>query len=281
MAMEALKSAAVVPPPPPPSLPCADAQGLIKRKRSKRPRCESTLPYSEEEKYLALCLIMLAKGEEEPSRRREIPSPPAEGLDCMKDEEMEAEKKEVVLISPPPPPPPQQPQQEEQSYKCSVCNKAFHSYQALGGHKASHRKHAPAAASEDNNPSTSNPAAAAALNPSGKAHECKICGVSYPTGQALGGHKRRHYEGNLGGGNRDGGAPSGSTLTNSQGGASGHAPLDFDLNQLPAAATELQLGLTVDCPMMDNQLPGEQEAESPMPSKKPRLSFPIDWESDQ
>ncbi|KAE8714652.1 arginine N-methyltransferase 2-like [Hibiscus syriacus] len=24
--------------------------------------------------------------------------------------------------------------------KCSVCNKAFNSYQALGGHKASHRK---------------------------------------------------------------------------------------------------------------------------------------------
>ncbi|KAL4348770.1 hypothetical protein GQ457_17G009770 [Hibiscus cannabinus] len=33
------------------------------------------------------------------------------------------------------------------------------------------------------------------LNPSGKSHECSICHESFPTGQALGGHKRCHYEG--------------------------------------------------------------------------------------
>ncbi|KAJ4716161.1 putative Zinc finger protein [Melia azedarach] len=85
-----------------------------KRKRSKRPRSESPVPTEEE--YMALCLIMLARGNTSaaetasppPEQHQEIPEPPSLKL----------------------------------SYKCSVCNKAFPSYQALGGHKASHRKNA-------------------------------------------------------------------------------------------------------------------------------------------
>ncbi|CAH9081866.1 unnamed protein product [Cuscuta europaea] len=281
MALEALKSSAVLAPPPLPPPSCGevvdDAHG-VKKKRSKRPRCENAVP-SEEEKYLALCLIMLARGED-PSRRSDAPAS-VSGID---------KGKEASPLPPPPPPPVSAAQegthhnhhqQQEQSYKCSVCSKAFHSYQALGGHKASHRKHTTGAASDENNPSTSTSTAAAShssvLNPAGKAHECNICHKSFPTGQALGGHKRRHYEGNLGGGNRDGGGgPSGSALTSSEGGVSSHAPLNFDLNQLPP--TELQLGLSVDCGM-NIQLSGEQEVESPMPWKKPCLSsFPIDWD---
>ncbi|XP_047978711.1 zinc finger protein AZF2-like [Salvia hispanica] len=74
------------------------------------------------------------------------------------------------------------------SYKCSVCGRAFPSYQALGGHKASHRAKAPA---EEINSS--------ALSPSGRRHECSVCHKIFPSGQALGGHKRRHYEGVIGG----------------------------------------------------------------------------------
>ncbi|PKU59162.1 zinc finger protein AZF1-like [Dendrobium catenatum] len=36
--------------------------------------------------------------------------------------------------------PPFSPSADGLSYKCSVCGKAFASYQALGGHKASHSK---------------------------------------------------------------------------------------------------------------------------------------------
>nr|GMD09954.1 zinc finger protein ZAT10-like [Ipomoea batatas] len=234
MALEAMKSAGVVTPPlpPVPGVEVDDVNGF-KKKRTKRPRGDETpAPPTEEERYLALCLIMLARGED-PSRQCHAP-PEA---------------------------------------------------------KASHRKlnSATATASDDNNnnPSPSNSAAggggggashSSVLNPTGRAHECNICHKSFPTGQALGGHKRRHYEGNLGGSaaNRDGGsAPSGSAVTSSEGGVSSHAPRPFDLNLLPS--TELQLGLSVDC-SLKSQRPGDQEVESPMPAKKPRLSFPFDWD---
>ncbi|KAH7834958.1 hypothetical protein Vadar_021373 [Vaccinium darrowii] len=201
-----------------------------KRKRSKRSRSET--PPTEEE-YLALCLIMLARGGKAATS--------AAATD------------------------------EKISYKCSVCDKAFSSYQALGGHKASHRKLA--ATSDDNNPSTSTTTAAAlattTLPPSGRSHECSICHKAFPTGQALGGHKRRHYEGTIGTGN---GSASGATTT-SEGGGSSHSNRGFDLN-VPALP-EFGLGLSVDCGRK-SQLSVEQEVESPLPMKKPRLSFQPD-----
>ncbi|PIN02407.1 hypothetical protein CDL12_25079 [Handroanthus impetiginosus] len=85
------------------------------------------------------------------------------------------------------PPPPQ-----VKSYKCNLCDKAFASSQALGGHKTSHRAKAPATAvPEDTNHSRS-------VSPGGKRHECSICREVFQTGLALGGHKRKHYEGKIG-----------------------------------------------------------------------------------
>jgi len=202
-----------------------------KRKRSKRSRSETT---PTEEEYLALCLIMLARG-----RRGATAASSAAAAD------------------------------EKISYKCSVCDKAFSSYQALGGHKASHRK---LAATSDDNPSTSATTTTAAaatttLPPSGRSHECSICHKSFPTGQALGGHKRRHYEGTIGTGNVSG---SGVTTTTSEGGGSSHSNRGFDLN-VPALP-EFGLGLSVDCGRK-SQLSVEQEVESPLPMKKPRYAF--------
>lgn len=63
-------------------------------------------------------------------------------------------------------------------FVCKTCNREFSSFQALGGHRASHKK----PNFKDANGPPTKP----------KAHECPICGLDFPIGQALGGHMRRH-----------------------------------------------------------------------------------------
>ncbi|KAF8095053.1 hypothetical protein N665_0342s0004 [Sinapis alba] len=74
-------------------------------------------------------------------------------------------------------------EEEKTVYKCGVCDKVFLSYQALGGHKASHRNLISGGEVKQTSPSAV------------KSHVCSICHKSFATGQALGGHKRSHYEG--------------------------------------------------------------------------------------
>lgn len=102
-------------------------------------------------------------------------------------------------------------------YQCKTCDRTFPSFQALGGHRASHKK--PKAASfysnldlkkniyandavslvhttttvynnNKNNNSRSLVVYGKASN--NKVHECGICGAEFTSGQALGGHMRRH-----------------------------------------------------------------------------------------
>lgn len=107
-------------------------------------------------------------------------------------------------------------------YECKTCNKTFPSFQALGGHRASHKKPKALAIAEpdkkmkeegfvlfknsnDNNQMHShshyrnnNNTFSLQLFNSGignsksKVHECSICGAEFASGQALGGHMRRH-----------------------------------------------------------------------------------------
>ncbi|KAL2895072.1 Zinc finger protein 1 [Bienertia sinuspersici] len=158
-------------------------------------------------------------------------------------------------------------------YKCSVCAKSFASYQALGGHKASHRK--PEDKPSSTAAATTTTASATVSGAGRKTHECSICHKCFPTGQALGGHKRCHYEGSIGGGPTK--SASGATATSEGAGStltgSSTAQRDFDLN-LPA----LPDFLSVDFFKMRRQsqtLAGfstvDEEVESPHPSKKPRL----------
>lgn len=121
------------------------------------------------------------------------------------------------------------------SYECKTCNKSFSSFQALGGHRASHKKPKPATLTlseikksitpssvmfslintdhnhnnnhhhylEDEHTTLSLQIATPTLlttnistnnsnNKGNKVHECGICGAEFSSGQALGGHMRRH-----------------------------------------------------------------------------------------
>ncbi|XP_066336091.1 zinc finger protein 1-like [Miscanthus floridulus] len=157
-----------------------------------------------------------------------------------------------------PTPAPSSPSQE---HRCSVCGKTFLSHQALGGHKSSHRHRAsrtPATTtSEPADDPASSASPAASSSTSGAAggrvvHECSVCRKTFPTGQALGGHKRCHYEGSAG--------AATTALLSSRG---------FDLN-VPALPD-----LMVDADLC--MLPPAAEAEegeevlSPLAFKKPRL----------
>ncbi|KAJ7981068.1 Zinc finger protein [Quillaja saponaria] len=105
-------------------------------------------------------------------------------------------------------------------YECKTCNRTFPSFQALGGHRASHKR--PKTAAEEKKPPTPPPPSSTnmdgleesrktqirfspqisiqllggnkVLNSSNKVkiHECSICGSEFSSGQALGGHMRRH-----------------------------------------------------------------------------------------
>ncbi|KAI3470729.1 hypothetical protein Pfo_027392 [Paulownia fortunei] len=68
-------------------------------------------------------------------------------------------------------------------FTCKTCNRQFPSFQALGGHRDSHKK--PRLVAGDNLQQPSSP-------PKPKTHECSICGLEFAIGQVLGGHMRRH-----------------------------------------------------------------------------------------
>ncbi|KAL6296150.1 hypothetical protein ACE6H2_004292 [Prunus campanulata] len=233
-----------------------------KRKRSKRPRLDT--PTTEEE-YLALCLIMLA---------RSGSGSTAPATTATATRETNSAASHHMITQSPSNASHQDPSTSAQpaklSYKCSVCNKAFPSYQALGGHKASHRKGAAGSAAEG--PSTSSnttTSGTTTVTASGRTHECSICHKSFPTGQALGGHKRCHYEGGVGASTATATATATTTsaVTSSEGvGSTSHHAVShghretFDLN-MPALPEFSR----------DFFLCGEDEVESPHPAKKPRI----------
>ncbi|KAF9594192.1 hypothetical protein IFM89_028849 [Coptis chinensis] len=93
-------------------------------------------------------------------------------------------------------------------YQCKTCNRCFSSFQALGGHRASHKKPKAMVGEKktlmlleddtqfNNNISSinlqmGNRTSSHTTNKS-KVHECSICGSEFSSGQALGGHMRRH-----------------------------------------------------------------------------------------
>lgn len=78
-------------------------------------------------------------------------------------------------------------------FACSICKKGFQSYQALGGHRASHKKFKGLCAPRsENSLETENSHNQTQTLITNKGHECPICFKVFSSGQALGGHKRSH-----------------------------------------------------------------------------------------
>lgn len=111
-------------------------------------------------------------------------------------------------------------------YECKTCNRTFPSFQALGGHRASHKK-PKLIIPEEKKPQPQQPPPPPqqpqlvvtnydesdqeagqhrgptislqlgshghkAIFKANKIHECSVCGSEFTSGQALGGHMRRH-----------------------------------------------------------------------------------------
>ncbi|XP_059651618.1 zinc finger protein ZAT9-like [Cornus florida] len=73
-------------------------------------------------------------------------------------------------------------------YKCETCDKVFKSYQALGGHRASHKKNN----TLESRSKVQARNAGSSTMAGEKIHECPVCYRVFSSGQALGGHKRSH-----------------------------------------------------------------------------------------
>jgi hypothetical protein len=79
----------------------------------------------------------------------------------------------------------------EGEFVCKTCSRAFTSFQALGGHRTSHLR--------SRHGLELGVGVAKAIrdmkrNEDKQSHECHNCGLGFETGQALGGHMRRHRE---------------------------------------------------------------------------------------
>ncbi|GJV48767.1 zinc finger C2H2-type/integrase DNA-binding domain-containing protein [Tanacetum coccineum] len=141
---------------------------------------------------------------------------------------------------------------DEYKFRCTTCNKCFSSHQALGGHRSSHNKAANKIISDDHfvgeNVEKEAEFAGDVINISksavGHVHQCKICDKVFPTGQALGGHKRCHWTGYCEAAQAHVQAQAISSQITSTGEAastqteSGRIVLDIDLNEVPAIMME-------------------------------------------
>ncbi|KAK8559997.1 hypothetical protein V6N13_061386 [Hibiscus sabdariffa] len=111
-------------------------------------------------------------------------------------------------------------------FECTSCKRIFHSYQALGGHRASHKRTKGCFSSDSSETTTETEAGEGDNLVKAIRHECPICLKVFPSGQPLplGGHKTSHSI-----------AAEAKDLTRPE--IPDFLYLDLDLN-LPAAAME-------------------------------------------
>lgn len=137
------------------------------------PELLSSVSDATTEEDVALCLMMLSRD----IWMRDSSTPDFESQDSKGEEEEEEDQSRLLKVS----------TKRRTRFQCETCKKVFSSYQALGGHRASHKKirsgatdgvrpHVADCDGEDRR----------------KIHQCPICSRVFSSGQALGGHRRSH-----------------------------------------------------------------------------------------
>lgn len=177
---------------------------MIKGKRSKRPRPPSPLSLT-----IATTSSELSSGGGvvsdivSGSSYRVTPSPSNSGEVTADEEEEDMANCLILLAKGQRSSPPVAAAAAAEAYQCKTCNRSFLSFQALGGHRASHKKpnkpedqkkplmkqEAPLQSSRDHSTILS---LQISNRSKSRVHECSICGAEFGSGQALGGHMRRH-----------------------------------------------------------------------------------------
>ncbi|XP_050387325.1 zinc finger protein ZAT9-like [Argentina anserina] len=199
--------------------------GWSKRKRSLRAKVgtfgNSHCPSSEEED-LANCLMMLSNATVDPmeaepeescasaSKEEERIRNPMNNYMAPVSRGMAVENNKAKGVA-----------NSKGLFECKACKKVFNSHQALGGHRASHKKvkgcfaarldHLEDSMADDDvitheeffpskpnsslqfDHGSSTPSSAYTSKRKSKVHECSICHRIFSSGQALGGHKRCHW----------------------------------------------------------------------------------------
>ncbi|CDY70162.1 BnaUnng03680D [Brassica napus] len=78
----------------------------------------------------------------------------------------------------------------KKEFICDVCGKVFGSYQALGGHRTSHKCKRLKICDKNDQDRELVPNK---KNDQDRRHQCGVCGREFESGQALGGHMKTHY----------------------------------------------------------------------------------------
>ena len=160
-------------------------QQLLKLQEQEEPEPVSSISDTTTEEDVAFCLMMLSRDQwkkkqeqdfEEEEQEQEQEDQEDEAERSLEDSE-ESEEQLLKLSK----------ARTRGKYKCETCNKTFRSYQALGGHRASHKKIKLV--------NSGRPVYEPEFEQEKKIHECPVCFRVFASGQALGGHKRTHVTG--------------------------------------------------------------------------------------
>ncbi|GMI99081.1 hypothetical protein like AT3G60580 [Hibiscus trionum] len=158
---------------------------LSKTESWAEPEPVSSISDTTTEEDVAFCLMMLSRDQWKSKVHQNYEDEEEEDGDDEEEEEEETDESEgyfkLIKVNN---------RTARAKYRCETCNKVFKSYQALGGHRASHKK---IKATHETELKPENVATCSMTEK--KIHECPVCFRVFSSGQALGGHKRSHVTG--------------------------------------------------------------------------------------